>query len=362
MAVNNLVAPEGQVNSYYDLDEIFTTTTQNWREGGKFYDNIFKTNPLFFILHEKKRKQLWDGGNPIMCNLQYGKNTTFKSYARYDLIDTTPQDNQTAAYYYMRQYGGSIVIDNFSAISNSGKHQIQSLITAKIKEAEMTCSEGINEQLWAKTPGAKDILSIPQIVFRTPSSSDSGPGSILGDNYSWWRNQVDIGTNITSWALLKFNMNHMYNNCSKGAALMDKGLFTGNHPDIIIMNQEVYEAYEGAVEHDKQYVDTLAQKAASMGFEFMKLKHAMAFWDELAFDAYSDIDYSGTRVYGSMYFLNSNFLHYYVSSRVDLKVGKFMEVANQDARQAKLLHYHALACSNRPKQGVLGYIDLDISA
>lgn len=366
MAVNQLVLPEGQASSYHNLDEIYTTTLQNWRKNGKFYDNIFKTNPLFWLLHEKGQRQTWDGGNPIMCNLQYGKNSTIGSYSRYDLIDTTPQDNQTAAYYYMRQLGGTINIDNFSALSNAGKHQIQNLIKAKIKEAEMSMAEEINTQLWKGTPGAKDIDSIPKMIYHAAAGAgtwtdDASPGEISGNSYSWWRNRHTVSTDISTWALLKFHMRNVYNNCTKGAAMMDKNKLTGNGPDLLLCNQETYEAYEGAVDDDKRYVDPLAQKGASMGFEFMKYKRALMYWDEMCYDAYTGVDY-GSRAEGAIYFLNTNFLHYYVSSAVDLEVKPFVEPYNQDARTSKILHYHCLAMSNRAKQGVLGYIDTALSA
>ena len=361
MAVNKLVMPEGQANNYVNLDEIYTTTLQNWREKGKFYDNWFKTNPLFWVLHEKGRREYWDGGNPAMCNLQYGENTTLGSYSRYDILDTTPQDNQTAAYYYMRQFGGSIVIDNFSAVCNSGQYQRQNLIKVKIQEAEMTAAQRLNKMLWQGSPGSKDIMSIPELIYRTPSSSDTAPGGISGDDYEWWRPKVKIDTNITSWALLKFWMRHQYNECSKGAALMDKNKLTGSKPDVLFMDQATYEAYEGAVEADKRYLDQLGQKAASMGFSVMKYKTSLIFWDEMVYDPYTPADYTSAAK-GAIYFLNTAFLAYYVHPEFDLKIKPFVEPYNQDARIAKILHYHCLVCSNRSKQGLLGYIDQDISA
>lgn len=357
MAVNNLVLPEGQASSYHNLDEIATTTAQAWSKNGKFYDNIFKCIPLFWLLHEKRGKKTWYGGNPMMVNLQYGKNTTFGSISKYDLIDMTPQDNQTAAYFFVRQYAGSIVIDGFDVRANSNKYQIQDLLKTKISEAENTIRENINIQLWAGTPGAKDIQSLSNLIFRSPSSSDSAPGNISGDTYSWWRNQVKIDVDIDSWAELKHWMRNTYNNCCKGAANADKNKMTGSYPDIIMTNQETYEGYEAAVDSQKQYMDPLAQKAASMGFDSMKYKNALMFWDEMCYDAYTGAVY-GSRAKGSMYFINTAFLDYYVGADCNLKVGKFLPAYNQDAIASKVLHDHCLVVTNRAKHGVLGYIDL----
>lgn len=354
-------------NSFtYNLDELLTTTLVKYREQGKFYDNIFKLNPTFWYLHEKGRKSNEEmDGDRYLCNLQYGKNSTFGSYSRYDTLDTTPQDNQTAAYYAWRQFGGTVTIDGFSSAMNSGKSKLQSLLKTKIREAEMTAGEDLNEQLWTITPGAKDILGIPNIVYKSPNSSDTDPGGIAGDGTgnSWWQNRYKMDVDIDTFAELRYWMRKVYQDCTKGAAKRNqKGDFIGSAPDLTMMSPGVYLAYESDLDSKSRYVNAWAEKAISYGFEAVKFKQSVVMWDEMVADPYTGTDYPTTRTEGAMYFLNSDFLHYVVDSNTDLAIGKFIEPVNQDARSAKVLHYHCLACSNRQKQGVLGYINTAITS
>jgi hypothetical protein len=300
------------VNSFtYNLDEVLTHTMLTYRENGKFYDNIFKMNPTMWFLHEKDRKANWEGSGDgrIVVNLQYGTNSTIGPYSKYGTIDTTPQDNQTAAYYDMKQLGGSITIDRFSLRCNRGKAALQSILKTKTQEAEMTMAQDINASLWQVTPATNDITGIPNIIYKSPSSGDTDPGGIAGDGTGneWWRNQYSAGTGsaaISTWALLNFYMLHIYNDCSKGAALRtSKGSFMGNAPDLLIGTQETWEAYEHSLWNKSRYVNPDAQKAASWGFESIVYRKAVFMWDEMVDDAYTGTYYPTARTTGSLYFI-----------------------------------------------------------
>jgi hypothetical protein len=228
----------------------------------------------------------------------------------------------------------------------------------------MSMAEVINQSLWTVTPATDDILGIPNIVYKTPNSSDTDPGGIAGDGTGndWWRNQYEA-TEIDSLADMRWYMRHMYNNCSKGAALMGKkGSFVGNAPDLILTHQGCYESYEMDLDSRSRYVNAWAQKAISYGFEAVVFKNAIMMWDEMCPDIYTGTAYPTAATEGAMWFLNTNFLHYYVDPATDLLVGNFIEPVNQDARTAKILHYHQLACSNRSKHGVIVQFNLTITS
>jgi len=350
-------------NSFtYNLDEILSSTLLAYRtKSGKFYDNIFKANPTFYALHEKGRRDTIDGGERITVPLQYAKNSTVTRYHRYSPINITPQDNETSAYYQWKQMGDSIIIDGLSLRQNSGKHQLINLLKHKTTDAEMSLAEEINADLWRCTPLTDGILSIPSIVVPKPSSVDgSTPGNIDGTSKSYWRNQTSgqMTSAITTWKIMKIKMNNMYNTCSKGAAKNGCGGF----PDLIITNQESFEYYDNYMDEKSRYISPMGQKAVSVGFQNFTFKNADMFWDEHVPDAYGSAD-DGTgydwdnssATYGSMYFLNSQFLYYYVDKVVDLKITPFEKGTShgQDARVALILHMHQLACSNRSKHGII---------
>lgn len=352
----------------YNFDEILTHTTWAYRNGGEFYDNIFKMTPTWWYLHEKGRKQDWEGSadGRIITNLQYGKNDTVDDYSRYETIRTDPQDNQTAAYDDIKQTGGSITIDRFSIRCNRGKAALKKILKTKISETEMSLSEKVNQDLWQGTPlTSKAINSIPYIVTRAPNSADTDYGGIAADGTgnSWWQNRYKIDTDIDTWAELDLYMLDMYNDCSKGAAKRSSGnKFIGNAPDLLMGNQESHQAYETGMSQRSRYTNPWTEKAASYGFGGLVYKNAIFMWDEMVGDAYTNTYYPTANTEGTIYFLNTNFLYYTVDPGTDMLIEPFVKPTNQDARTALVLHYHQLSCSNRSKQGVLGYINLAIVA
>ena len=359
------------INSFtFNLDQYLSTTLLNYRtKSGKMYDNIFKSNPTFFFLHEKGRKEYWYGGERIIVPLQYGKNTTVQDYSRYDPIDTTPQDNQTAAYYEMRQKSASIAIDGFSLRQNSGKHQLINLLKTKVGEAEDSMAEEIGMDLWRIAPAsAKAILSIPSFIKLAPQTTDAqSPGGFSAVTYSWWRNQY-LASTATTWAMMVAQMRKLYNDCSKGSKKN-----AGGPPDFAVASQEAYEYVENHMATKERYIDadSVGGKARSVGFENIRFKNCNLFWDEFVPDAYGDgttgydavaVDADSSWTANSIYFMNSKYLTYTVDVATDLQIGKFQKPHQQDAKVAPILHYHQLTCSNRAKQGVLYNITAAITS
>ena len=346
----------------YNFDEILSSTLINWRNDGKYHDNVFKAIPSFWWIYEKM-KASQQGGERIAINLQYGKNTTVGSYSRYDVIDTTPQDNQTTVYYPWAQFAGSVTIDGYSERINQGKSQIVNLLQAKVSELEGSMSEDLNRQLWQVSPGTKDILSIPSLIPLAPQTTDAmSPGGLSGTTKTYWRNQTSQSSGST-WKAVIVEAKHLYNLCSKGGNKNGSGA-----PDLAICDQNTYEHIENYMTEQERYTDSdLGAKARSVGFENIKFKRATLFWDEMVPDAYGDgttgYNYdSGSYTYGALYFLNTNYLEYVVMSGCDLKPQPFLKPVNQDARTSLTLHMHNLCVSARRKHGVLHHITRSLVA
>src|SRR5258708_5664601 len=72
-------------------------------------DNIFTAVPLLAFLALKNRITE-DGGSTLVRPVMYSKNSTAKSYAADDVLDTTIQDPFTAAQWQWRQYAASVSV------------------------------------------------------------------------------------------------------------------------------------------------------------------------------------------------------------------------------------------------------------
>jgi len=342
-----------------NYDSILSTTFFAVRK--ELYDQIFKDNVVWNVLHSKGRKRSQNGGERIQIPLQYATNTTVGSYAGYDVLDTTPQDNVTSAFYTWKQLSGSVSINRLEERQNSGESQILNLLRQKVTELSMSMQDEASRQLLvpngsltgsAFTVGnsGKDLLGLPILVADDPTTGTVG--NLNRATYLWWRNQ-QTDSAATTYISLKKELRTMWNDCSKG---------TGNGPDMALADQTTYETYEAALDENTRYTNTVM---ADLGFDNLRLKGSLLYWDERMPDwegsNYPAVD-GGTPGYGSVCYLNTKFLELVVDSQTDFITTPFVRPENQDARTAQVLFMGELCCSNMRKQGVLAKIPLTIVA
>lgn len=313
-------------------DSVLSTTLANYRD--TLEDNIFRANPLFYYLvgrypdvagnsvRSKGQKKVLDGGESIVVPLMYEKNSTASSYTGYGILDTTPQDGITAAKFNWKQYSVSISISGKEERQNAGENRIVNLLESKMKQAEMSLQEKLDEHAFgAGTDSSTNLLGLQTIVATTGTV-----GGIARSGNSWW--QAKVTTSVGSFSANGLDsMRTMYNNVTRGS---DKC-------DIIITDQNDFERYEKVLQPQERFTDT---QMADGGFQNLKFKGA-----PLTFDLYCTAGY--------MYFLNSKYLNWYVHQDADFATSDFVKPENQDARVAQVLIMGELCVSNNARQGVL---------
>jgi len=353
-----------------NYDDLLTTTLFNYVDGGNLADNIFRDSAFLAYLRNNGGVTEQGGGERIAMPLMYGKNTTAKSYEGYDVIDTTPQDGITTAFYEWKEIAATISISRKEERQNSGESRIISLLESKIKQAEMTMREEVNEQLVRGTvsgatfvPGnsAKDMYPLGYFLRKnntTDPTTGGNVGNIAASN-SWWRHHTAVGDSasadtgndfalsISTYAGLKVAAHRLYNYCSRGS---------GGSPDLGLCDQVTFETYENALDQQVRYTN---QKMADMGFESIKLKGATLLWDEVV----PDVD-SGTAAItkGTMFLINSKFYKLVIDSETNFATTPFVEPENQTAKTAKILFMGNVAVSNLRKHGVLYAISQSITS
>ena len=344
---------------YYDA--LLSTTLDAYVGSGSMFDNIFKDSAFLALLRQKGAIQKQNGGERIRAPLMYGDNTTIKSYSDYDVLDTTPQDGMTTAFYDWRELGGTISISRKEERQNSGEAAIIGLLESKIKQAEMSLREELNRQLVHGTvsgtsfvPGNSGKDLNPLLWFlRKDNTADPASGGTVGNiaaANTWWRHHTadfggtgdtgnDFGLSITTYKGLVVGLRRLYNFCNRGS---------GGAPDICLMDQVAFETYENALDDKVRYTDT---KMADMGFDTIKLRGATCVWDEQV----PDLD-SGTSAIttGNAIMLNSKFYSLVIDSQTDVVTTPFVEPENQTAKTAKILFMGNAVVSNLRKHGV-GY-------
>src|ERR1700744_241367 len=83
-----------------NVGSLIATTLSNY--GKELSDNVHKAIPLLAWLSVKK-KVTEDGGASIIRSVVYASNSTAAFYSSDDTLDTTIQDNFTAAQWQWRQ-------------------------------------------------------------------------------------------------------------------------------------------------------------------------------------------------------------------------------------------------------------------
>lgn len=302
-----------------NYDSILSTTLANYRE--EFADNLSRSFFLLYWLTDKKRKRPEDGGESIVVQLMYGKNSTVRSYDGYEVLDTTPQEGLTAVKYPWKQVAGSVSISRKEERQNSGQQRIISLLDSRVKQAQISMRDSANAMFFGDGTGnsSKDIFGLQLLVENGAVwGTLAGIDRSLASN-AWWRNQW-IGT-VGSFHTNGINkMRTLYNNCSRG----------NTHPDFGVADQTTFEAYEAELQPLERFTDT---KTGDAGFENLKFKGIVLGYDEQAPAA-------------SLYMLTSQNLEFVVDKETDLINTPFVRPENQDARTSQIL-WMANLCTNR---------------
>lgn len=363
---------------YYDA--LLSTTLAAYRK--TMYDNIFKERALLAYLRQSDAVIKQDGGERVAAPLLYGDNDTVKTHGGYDVIDTTPQEGMTTAFYEWAEVAGSISISRLEERQNSGEGRILNLLEQKTKQAEMSIAEKLNNDLVlgtvntntfvpdASTGGRYGILPLGYFLRKVNSTDPlvgGNVGNISGSSYAWWRHKTgvaDSGTldtggsvavSVSTYKGLARILKTMYNYCGRGS---------GGSPDLAVATQEVYEEYENSLDDKIRYSNT---KMADMGFDTIKLKGATIVWDEQVPNidegyAPSHASYATAGKQGTCFFLNTKFYKLIIDSQTDLITTPFVEPENQTVKTAKVLFMGQSAVFNMRKLGVVYAISCSIAS
>lgn len=334
----------------------------------KLHDNITQGCKLVAYLKEKGQWREVDGGERVQVPLMHAQNSTADFYSGYGLLDTSPQDGITAAFYDWAQLSVSIAISRKEERQNSGKHKILSLLESKTKQAEASGKELLNGSVVSgritasaasgqflrvvgrMDSGAFGPLPLPALIDTNNSRSVS-IGNINGNTYAFWRNQASSSAATTQLAY-KSELNALYNNCSKGV---------GGNPDLCLSDQSAWEQYWSSLQQQERYMVTDQRMIDVLGgSDMLKFRGSIWVWDEVTPDtetnatvAFANQAAVGTHTVGTVFMINSKSMEYIVDSQTDFITTPFVRPENQDAKVAQILWMGCLGVNNRRKNGVL---------
>lgn len=317
-----MAAPLLQSYGPGNVDETLTTSLVNMIPGIR--DNVFKSNPLFKFLYSKNGNRMRKRGGAALSHGElYARNTTAMSYQRYDQLDTTPQDGLTRDQWLWVQHAVTVTIDGFTErVANAGDSKIEDLLETKKMQAEESLMLLLEQQMFAASPGTKDLRSLATIILASGQE-----GGINGTINTWWQSQVTASGSFAAQG--RSDLTNLWNLISVQNPV--------GGPEMLVSDQSSFQFYESSLVSQERFTDN---KLVDIGIQNLQFKATPWTWSPQATS-------------GVIYAVHSGGLEYIVNSDTDFMVTPFVTPTNQDAKTSKILLASALVSGNRRKLGKL---------
>ena len=294
-------------------------------------DQIFTDHGFLRWVEEKVGVERLAGGDNLLIPLRTAEDAGGGSYSGYDTFDTTPSESLTNAVARWKEYQQQIVANAFDVLRNNRTPEgILNMWTLKAEEALQSMRSKLNTHAQAASVGnsGKNIQGIGLLV-------DSA-GTVQGINRStatyWQANEVAVSGALaidTSVGLLR-----TFLNCGTGSG--DKSL-----PDLILTDQDEYEAYEALLAPDIRHTSRTMGDGTFSGLAF---KGAPFMYDRDA-------------IAGVLYMLNSKSFGFAIHPDRDFMTTEIAQAKNgtlqQDAWIAHILAWPELFIMEPRRDGKL---------
>ena len=308
------------------VNQLVATTLANYHK--QLADNVSNSNAVTALLRQGNRIRTVDGGRSINCPLVYAEET-FAWYMGTELLSRAVKETISEADYEPANAVASVTLSGPDLAKNKGRERILNLLEGKMDNAEATMKNNITKAIYGDGTVAKSFAGLKAFV------TNDGTGTVGGiDAATWtfWKNQFQTATRTTGtllYADLKAAMNALWLKLVRGT----------EHPDLVVVDGEVYSTYESGLQEQQRYADA---KLGALGFETLKYKSA-----SLVFDG------AATGITGG-YFLNTKYMKFEVySGRNFEKLDLPDSSTDMDAITNHIGFMGGLSMSNRSMQGRL---------
>jgi len=309
------------------VTQLVTTTINNYHQ--EFADNVSNSNALTALLRMGNRQRIIDGGKAIACPLTYAEET-FAWYSGTELLSRAVKETISEADYAPANAVASVTLSGPDLAKNRGRERILNLLEGKMDNAEATMKNNITKAVYGDGTVAKSFAGLKAMV------TDAGTGIVGGiDSGTWafWKNQFQTITRtgsaptVLEYAAVKAGLNALWMKLIRGT----------EHPDLLVMDSELYSTYESGLQENQRYADA---RLGALGFETLKYKQASAVFDGVA-----------TGLTGG-YMLNSKYMKFEIYSGRNFEALDLPDQSpDMDAITKHIAFMGAITMSNRAMQG-----------
>lgn len=298
-------------------DQINAITNKKYMP--KLVDNIFDSDILLKRAKEKGWYKSVNGGTVILQPLLYAQTVASGSYAATATLDTTDNEQMTAAEYAWKFYYANVTISGADEKKNSGDAQILDFVKSKIMAAEMTLKDKVGDGIYSAGSTATDIGGLRLVVDQANSVGGIDQGS-----YSWWQAATEDSTTTT---LTMSPLQTAYTASS----------INGETPTIVTATRANYNRYYALLQPQQRFVDAETAKAGFQNLMFNGTPFVV----------------SSKCPANHIFFLNENYLQLYYHPERDFVFDGFVKSSIQDLRTAKIYWMGNMGSSNNRMHGKL---------
>jgi hypothetical protein len=321
-----------------NLGQVASVAWENiWTDGA--VDNTFTSQALLYLLKDGGYQEYADGGRLFEATVEYAQNTTFRSIAETETIDTSRIDIFDAARYEQKIYAGSVVFSDLEDLRNAVANRKIDVVKSKLKNGVNSALQGLNQMLWGDGSGAggKDMDGVQKIIPINPTTGVVG--SINAQTWAFWRSKQALGTkNAAPGDNLRAALLSVHNQCSLGG--------TDRKPTGLVSDRASFELYVKLLtDIERLNKDSNGSADPDLGWlneaiEYMGLSFV---YDEDA-------------VPGNAYFVNKAYLKLVVLKGGWMKMKQPVEPSNALMRVHRVFTVGNLCASARRHLGVVNLI------
>lgn len=308
------------MNVDLNFDALNATTREYYLK--PLVDNIF--NELPTLDYFRKGAQAAPGGTELKQGLIYAQNTARGSFQGYDVFDTSPSEEITAALFPWAKLYVNLTISGDEVDENRGTLAMYNLLETKMEVAKESLKDMFADQLFGDGTGndGKDVLGLTAAIDDGTNVNEYG--RITRVDHPFWQSQyMDLqGANITLAHIGK-----MITRCSDGA----------DRPDRIFTDPEMWDYLHELVQQNVRYVDQ--GQTVQVGYDRIMHRGVEIVWDRKCPE-------------GTLWFTNKKYLKLrpHVSYK-NFKDTGWKKPTNQDAAVMQIMWKGNLTSSNCRRTG-----------
>lgn len=269
------------------VNQLVTTTLQNYHR--TIYDNVTNNNALLALLKMNNRIRVITGGRTVVAPLAYAEED-FNWYSGVDVLPRALKETISEAEYAPAMAAASITLSGEDLAKNRGREAILNLLEGKVENAERTLDNNISIGLYSDGTTPKQLIGLQALVSDTPAAAGA-VGGIDPATWAFWRNKlkniVIAGADPdVDYRAVRLALNAAWLEVTRGR----------DHPDLILVDDEIYSAYEYGLQDNQRYSNA---KMAELGFTTLKYKGADFVYDS-----------TGSGHPGGGYMLNTKYMKF----------------------------------------------------